>query len=127
MARYYLILLSCLVTHVSVADIPLEWPSAQEEQRYMQLTHDYRCVVCHGQSLAESNTATARAIKDKLAIWVLEGKSNQDIRTMMIKRYGENVAFSPSINLFFVILWSAPWLIGAILLFWFYRRSGMFS
>ena len=101
--------------HVLAADVPSEWPSLQEEQRFMQLTHDYRCVVCHGQSLAESNTATARAIKDKLAIWVLEGKSNEEIRTMMIERYGENVAFRPSVNLFFVVLWTIPWLICAIL------------
>ena len=127
MARHYLILLFSLVMHVLAADVPSEWPSLQEEQRFMQLTHDYRCVVCHGQSLAESNTATARAIKDKLAIWVLEGKSNEEIRTMMIERYGENVAFRPSVNLFFVVLWTIPWLICAILFYWFYRRSGLFA
>lgn len=85
-----------------------EFDTPEQEALYQQLAQDLRCLVCQNQNLADSDAGLATDLKDKVAEFVVAGKSEQEITQYMIDRYGEFVSYEPPMNASTLFLWFSP-------------------
>jgi len=82
-------------------------PTPQMQQRYLALTHQFRCLVCEDESLADSPASAAADMRGVIHTLVLEGDTQQQVRDYMVSRYGEFILFRPP------MVWRNAWLWGA--------------
>ena len=79
-----------------------------------------RCLVCQGQSIADSNSDFAQTIKIVVKDLAEEGKTEDEIYAFMADKYGEWIVFKPQLNKHNFILWFLPYLaliLGGIIIF----------
>jgi cytochrome c-type biogenesis protein CcmH len=88
---------------------PLADPALQ--QRYLGLTHEFRCMQCQNEALADSNVSLAADLRLEVHDLLLAGKSDDQIRDYMVARYGEFILFRPRMSLRNAWLWAAPGLL----------------
>ena len=85
-----------------------------------------RCLVCQGQSIADSNSDFAQTIKLVVKDLIKDGKTEDEIYTFMVNKYGEWIVYNPSFNKTNFLLWSLPYmvfLIGGFIIFTFFRKN----
>jgi cytochrome c-type biogenesis protein CcmH len=85
-----------------------------------------RCLVCQGQSIADSNSDFARTIKLVVKDLIKDGKTEREIYSFMVDKYGEWIVFKPQVNKQNFILWFLPYLalvLGGVIIFFFFRRK----
>ena len=85
-----------------------------------------RCLICQGQSVADSNSEFAQTIKVVVRDQINDGKSEKEIYDFLIEKYGEWIVYNPPINKTNFLLWSLPYiifLIGGFIIFSFFRKS----
>lgn len=96
--------------------------------RYERLTHEFRCVVCQNQSVAESNVDLAKDLRRITRDMILAGNTDDEIKQFMTDRYGDFVLYNPPLKPVTYLLWGAPvilLLVGAITMVTVVgRRSG---
>jgi cytochrome c-type biogenesis protein CcmH len=81
------------------------------EERANKLFREVKCPVCSGQSLAESNAYIAENLKEIIVKKILEGDSDQEIKTFLVSAYGEDILFEPPLNPYTYIIWYGPFLL----------------
>lgn len=81
------------------------------EQRVLTLSHELRCLVCQNQSVAESNAPLAVDLRDKVREQMRAGRSDDEIRSYMVERYGDFVLYTPPLKGSTVLLWTLPGLL----------------
>ena len=69
-----------------------------------------RCLVCQGQSIADSNSDFAQTIKLVVKDLVKAGKTEEEIYSFMSDKYGEWIVFKPRLNLHNSLLWFLPYI-----------------
>lgn len=97
----------------------------QLQQRYEGLIHDFRCLVCFDESIANSDADLAADFRHQVHQMVADGKSDQQIKTFMIKRYGDFILYQPPLQPSTWILWGGPFMllvIGLVTLIFILRR-----
>jgi len=80
----------------------------QLEQRYRQLAEVLRCPKCQNQNISSSDAPIATDMRHKVENLLLEGKSNNEIESYMIERYGDFVTYDPPLRPRTLVLWFAP-------------------
>ena len=99
----------------------------QLSQRFENLTHRFRCLVCQNEDLAASGAGLAMKLKDDLYQQLNEGETDQEIQSYLVKRYGDFVLFEPPVVKRTWVLWYAPWFflfLGALVIVWRIRQGG---
>ena len=79
-----------------------------------------RCLVCQGQSIADSNSDFAQTIKLVVKDLIKDGKTEREIYSFMADKYGEWIVFKPELNKHNFLLWFLPYLaliFGGIIIF----------
>ncbi len=118
--RFLTLLLSVLLytsAHATTIEQPLANPAQEAQARV--IFHELKCVVCEGQSLAESDAALAAQMRARIRTMVADGKSESEILTFFRNAYGEHILMKPPLENNTALLWLAPLLlliIGAIIL-----------
>ncbi len=79
----------------------------------MKLSATLRCLVCQNQTIADSNAELAVDLRRQIREQIAAGKSDDEIITYMIDRYGDFVLYRPPVRATTVLLWGGP----ALLLF----------
>ena len=85
-----------------------------------------RCLVCQGQSIADSNSDFAQTIKLVVKDLIKDGKTEDEIYSFMADKYGEWIVYNPSFNKTNFLLWSLPYivfLVGGFIIFTFFRKN----
>jgi cytochrome c-type biogenesis protein CcmH len=88
------------------------------QARYLNLTHELRCVQCQNQSIADSPVGLASDLRREVREMLLAGKSDDEVRNFMVARYGEFILFRPRFSARNAWLWLTPGvllLIGAVI------------
>ncbi len=85
-----------------------KFESKQQEQLYLQLIAELRCVKCQNQNLAESNAELAKDMREKSYDMVIKGASRQDVLDYMTARYGDFVLYKPPFKAKTLLLWIGP-------------------
>ena len=86
-------------------------PTPEQIERLQSLASELRCLVCQNQSIAESNAGLAIDLKEQALEQIQAGKSDADIRTYMVERYGEFILYKPAFSTSNAALWSGPFLL----------------
>ena len=79
-----------------------------------------RCLICQGQSVADSNSEFAQTIKLVVNDQIKDGKSEKEIYDFLIDKYGEWIVYKPPLNKGNFLLWILPYLVfiaGAAIIF----------
>jgi cytochrome c-type biogenesis protein CcmH len=87
---------------------PLEFRDRAEEQRFHALTLELRCVMCQNQSLADSDAPIAHDLRREVFNLMREGRSDAEIKTFLVERYGEFVLYRPQFGGGTLLLWLGP-------------------
>ena len=85
-----------------------------------------RCLVCQGQSIADSNSDFAQTIKLVVKNLIEDGKTEDEIYSFMVDKYGEWIVYNPPFNKTNFLLWSLPYLVfllGGFIIFTFFRKN----
>jgi cytochrome c-type biogenesis protein CcmH len=99
----------------------------RQEAQAKALMETLRCLVCQGQSIADSDAEMAGDMRALVRRRIEAGERPGDIRRWLISRYGNWVSYAPPVEPVTWPLWAAPiLLLGAGL--WLargrFRRSG---
>ena len=105
---------------------PAEWadrqlPNPKQEAEAKALMEQLRCLVCQGQSIADSDAELAGDMRDLVRRRIAAGEKPAAIRAWLIQRYGTWISYKPTAEPAAWPLWLAPialLLIGA----WLIRR-----
>uniref|UniRef100_UPI0035CA13B3 cytochrome c-type biogenesis protein n=1 Tax=uncultured Sphingomonas sp. TaxID=158754 RepID=UPI0035CA13B3 len=95
-----------------LANVQLRDPAKEEQARALMLT--LRCVVCQGQSIADSNAEMAGDMRALVRTRIAAGQSPEAIRAWLIARYGDYVSYDPPLSALTAPLWIAPLLLLAL-------------
>ncbi len=103
-------------TPVRVADQEFSPPGTlvrtpEMEARFKELATELRCLVCQNQSLADSQAGLAEDLKAKVYQQIAAGKSDADIKSYMVERYGEFILYKPAYSAGNIALWVGPFVI----------------
>ena len=90
---------------------PLQFRDTAEEARFHTLTAELRCVMCQNQSLADSNAQIAHDLRREVFDLMRSGRSDDEIRSFLVERYGEFVLYRPRFGGHTALLWLAPGLL----------------
>lgn len=82
--------------------------SAAEEARYRALIAELRCLVCQNQSIAESNAPLANDLREQVREQIASGRSDREIATYLLDRYGDFVLYRPPLKPRTWLLWLGP-------------------
>jgi cytochrome c-type biogenesis protein CcmH len=86
----------------------------RQEAQAKSLMETLRCLVCQGQSIADSDAEMAGDMRALVRRRIAEGESPEEIRDWLIERYGNWVSYAPPVGPVTWPLWAAPiLLIGA--------------
>jgi cytochrome c-type biogenesis protein CcmH len=86
-------------------------PDVAFEARLKLLEADLRCLVCQNQTLADSNAPLAEDLRREVRTLALSGKSDAEIRTFLVARYGDFVLYDPPVKESTWLLWFGPFLL----------------
>ena len=96
-------------------------PDPRQERQAKALMEEIRCLVCQGQSIADSDAEMAGDMRAMVRQRILAGERPEQIRAWLISRYGNWVSYDPPLEPATWPLWAAP----ALLLFaglWISRK-----
>lgn len=96
------------VVVIAVVAITLAPTNSSNEQRITHLESLVRCPSCDDLSVAESNTASSRAVRNEIAQSVRAGQSDTQILTDLEGVYGPTILLSPDAGGLGDLLWVVP-------------------
>jgi cytochrome c-type biogenesis protein CcmH len=91
------------------ADTQLADPRREAQARALMET--LRCIVCQGQSIADSNAEMAGDMRALVRRRIEAGESPESIRAWLIQRYGNWVSYEPPLDAITWPLFAAPLLL----------------
>ncbi|WP_367271402.1 cytochrome c-type biogenesis protein CcmH [Sphingomonas sp.] len=94
------------------ADTQLADP--RQEADAHALMESVRCLVCQGQSIADSDADLAADMRAMIRRRIKAGEKPEAIRRWLIERYGDWVSYKPVLDAATAPLWIAPFLLIAI-------------
>ena len=83
-------------------------PDARQEARAQSLMAELRCMVCQGQSIADSDAEMAADMRDLVRRRIADGESPASIRAWLIERYGAWITYRPTSEPINWPLWLLP-------------------
>ena len=93
------------------------------DERVKNLTLELRCMTCQNQSIYDSDAEFSNDIKKIVKNKLQEGENERDIKKFLVERYGEYILFRPLMNYNNIFLWSFPFILLIIGLFFVLIKS----
>ena len=79
-------------------------------QLEIKIFKNIRCLVCQGQSIADSNSDFAQTIKSVVSDKISQGKNEKEIYNFLSSKYGDWIVYKPSLNIPNLMLWVITYL-----------------
>jgi cytochrome c-type biogenesis protein CcmH len=89
----------------------------RQEAQAKALMETLRCLVCQGQSIADSDADMAGDMRALVRERIAAGEKPEAIRSWLIDRYGAWVSYRPTVEPITWPLWAAPLVLVALGLF----------
>ena len=102
-------------------------PDPKQEAAARDLMLSVRCLVCQGQSIADSDADMAADMRSMIRKRVAAGEKPEAIRAWLVERYGSWVSYKPVFDAQTALLWITPFALlasGAFLARGRFRRRG---
>jgi cytochrome c-type biogenesis protein CcmH len=115
-ALILLALFAAMPAHADSLMPPARWANVQlpdpaKERQAKDLMESIRCLVCQGESIADSSAEMAGDMRSLIRERIQGGEDPESIRAWLISRYGEGVSFKPVLNWVTLPLYAAPFLL----------------
>ncbi len=97
-----------------------------EENLSNKIYKNLRCLVCQGQSIADSNSDFAQTIKSVVSDKLQEGMNEKQIYNFLSDKYGDWILYDPPLKNESYLLWMLPYMffiLGAIVLFFLLKKT----
>jgi cytochrome c-type biogenesis protein CcmH len=123
-----ILILACLMllgAAAVAAQEPLVFDDPAQEARYKDLTEELRCTVCQNQNLADSDAQLAQDLRREIYTMMMAGRSDEEIKSFLVERYGDFVLYRPPMQGNTLALWVVPGIllvIGAVVVLITVRR-----
>lgn len=114
---------SIIIVLLLVCQLPMQLIASDalyDKDRAQQLYGMFRCVVCDGQSLMESDAAIAIDMRNFIVSQIKAGETDEQIISTLVASYGETILMAPPVTGEHIIIWLLPIFLligGGILLF----------
>ena len=99
---------------------------SNEQVDESKIHKNLRCLVCQGQSIADSNSDFALTLKMVVKDLIEQGKTEEEIYSFLSEKYGDWILYKPKLNSGNFLLWSLPYfalMIGGVIIVFFIRKS----
>lgn len=97
-----------VVVVVALAVGTLGGGEPSDEARARSLEETIRCPQCASQSVADSETPSAKGVKVVIRERIEQGNTDEEIRDFIASRYGRDVLLDPSGSGFGALVWALP-------------------
>ena len=92
---------------------PAQWaneqlPDPAQEAEAKALMESLRCLVCQGQSIADSDAEMAQDMRALVRRRIADGEEPEEIRNWLVDRYGRWITYDPPIDGVTWPLWLLP-------------------
>jgi len=77
---------------------PPVFDTPEQELRFAELTTELRCTVCQNQNLADSDAPLAQDLRQEIEDMILAGRTDDQIKTFLVERYGDFVLYRPPVQ-----------------------------
>ena len=97
-----------------------------EENLNNKIYKNLRCLVCQGQSIADSNSDFAQTIKSVVNDKLKEGMNEEEIYNFLAEKYGVWILYNPPLKNESYLLWTLPYvffILGAVFLFFLLKKT----
>ena len=98
----------CLSSFCFAAIDTFEFENQEQQARYKHFVDELRCPKCQNQNLSGSNAPIAMDLRKQLYVMIEQGKSDEEIVTYMLDRYGDFILYKPRLTAKTLFLWCAP-------------------
>ena len=85
--------------------------SSFSEEQTINITKNLRCLICQGQTIHESNSDFAESMKKYIKGELENGKTNDEVYSSLIEKYGQWIVYDPGISKNTLLLWALPLLL----------------
>ena len=114
--KAFAVILALLLASPAFADSklpPAYWayrqlPDPRQEAKAQALMEELRCLVCQGQSIADSDAELAGDMRDLVRRRIAAGEKPEAIRAWLVERYGDWISYRPTVEPVTWPLWAAP-------------------
>jgi cytochrome c-type biogenesis protein CcmH len=89
----------------------VQLPDPDQERQARALMETIRCLVCAGQSVADSNAEMAGDMRSIIRERILAGQQPEQVRAWLVSRYGEGISYTPQFDGKTAILFAMPFLL----------------
>jgi cytochrome c-type biogenesis protein CcmH len=83
-------------------------PDPRQEAEAEALMEQLRCLVCQGQSIADSDAELAGDMRHMVRSRIAAGQSPGEVRRWLVERYGHWVSYKPPLEPATWALWLTP-------------------
>ena len=100
--------------------------SNENQVKLLEVYKNLRCLVCQGQSIADSNSDFAATIKLVVQDQFKEGKTEDEIYKFLTSKYGEWIVYQPTFSINNIFLWTLPYAVlifGGFIIFLVVRKT----
>jgi len=102
-------------------------PMAQDPQveaRLVVIAEELRCLVCQNESLSSSHAELAEDLRREVRKLIRDNKTDAEIKTYLVERYGDFVLYKPPLKLLTWPLWFGPFFLFVLAIggLWRYLR-----
>ena len=91
-----------------------------------KIQKNLRCLVCQGQSIADSSSEFAQTIKLVVKDLIKDGKTEDEIYSFLADKYGEWIVYKPQLNQQNLALWFLPYgvfLLGGLIIHFLIKKK----
>ena len=114
--RRLVLILAFVIAQPALADSSLpaaywanrQLPDPRQEAQAAALMEELRCLVCQGQSIADSNAELAGDMRDLVRRRIAAGEKPAQVRAWLIQRYGSWISYRPTAEPIAWPLWLLP-------------------
>jgi cytochrome c-type biogenesis protein CcmH len=85
--------------------------SNNNKPELLEIYKNLRCLVCQGQSVADSNSDFAVTLKLVVQDQINTGKTKDEIYSFLISKYGEWIVYQPTFSKNNLLLWALPYVV----------------
>ena len=121
--KKFFIFFSFIVLSTSAFNqVVYEFEDSLQEKRFYSLISEIRCPKCTSGSIASSDAPVSRDLKNKVYELVLDGSTDQEIKTYVSERFGGFSDYRPSLEGSNYLLWFGPYIFLALMLVIFFIK-----
>jgi cytochrome c-type biogenesis protein CcmH len=121
-----MLLLMSLSFDVQAAVDTFEFDTEEQQQRFRQMSNDFRCPMCQNTNLTGSGGGVAEDLRREIYLMIMDGKTDYEIEQFMLERYGDFIFYRPRLMTETLLLWFGPLiflLLGAWIIMGIIRRA----